>query len=89
MSEVRLGAFLRPHAPFGPHQIEAAEVAALLVELERRFPGLGPLLRDGSGQIRRTVRVFVNGEDIRNGAGGATPLHPRDRVEILSASPGG
>ena len=35
------------------------------------------------------VRVFVNGEDIRNGEGPATPLKSADEVEILHSIQGG
>ncbi len=41
-------------------EIDATTVGALIDELDRRYPGLGPLLRDGSS-------VSINGELIANG----------------------
>ena len=41
-------------------QVEGDTVGALITELERRYPGLGPLLTDGAS-------VAIDGELIPNG----------------------
>lgn len=42
-----------------------------------------------SGQLRRFVNVFVNGEDIRHLKGLDTPVGEKDEVSILPAVSGG
>lgn len=41
-------------------QVDGSTVGDLITELERRYPGLGPLLTDGAS-------VAINGELIPNG----------------------
>lgn len=89
MTAVRLDAFLKAFGAAGPVESAARDVTGLLDELESKFPQLRRKLRDETGEVRRSVRVFVNGEDIRNGAGRSTSLAPTDTVDILHAVPGG
>src|SRR2546430_14212568 len=49
----------------GGVEAQGATVAALVDDLERRYPGLKERICDESGQVRRFVNIFVNGEDIR------------------------
>jgi molybdopterin synthase sulfur carrier subunit len=46
-------------------------------------------LRDDSGQIRRFVNVFVNGQNVRDGQGLDTRLASGDEVGIIPAMAGG
>ncbi|MDN5797104.1 MAG: MoaD/ThiS family protein [Intrasporangium sp.] len=46
-------------------------------------------VRDERGQIRRHVKVFVNGEDATRGAGVATLVPAGARVHIINAISGG
>jgi molybdopterin synthase sulfur carrier subunit len=46
-------------------------------------------VRDERGQIRRHVKIFVNGEDATRGAGVATPVPAGARVHIINAVSGG
>lgn len=89
MAELRLDGFLREFGPPAHGSTSQDSVAALLDELETTYPRLRRKLRDETGELRRFVRVFVNGEDVRNGAGLATPLTASDRVEILPSVAGG
>ena len=57
--------------------------------LEAEFPGLKDRLCDESGELRRFVNVYVNGEDVRFQQGLATPLNGEDEVSIVPAVAGG
>lgn len=46
-------------------------------------------VRDERGEIRRHVKVFVNGEDATRGAGVATEVPAGARVHIINAVSGG
>ena len=70
-------------------EVEAADVASLIAALEDRHHGVRERLLDGSGALRRHVRVFVNGEDVRGLQQEATPLRAGDRVAIVPAIAGG
>jgi molybdopterin synthase sulfur carrier subunit len=70
-------------------EVEAADVASLIAALESRHQGVRDRLLDGSGALRRHVRVFVNDEDVRALQQEATPLQPGDRVAIVPAIAGG
>jgi molybdopterin synthase sulfur carrier subunit len=69
--------------------IDAANVGEALDALQGRYPGLGERLRDDSGQIRRFVNVFVNGQTVRDAAGEQTPLRAGDELGIIPAMAGG
>ena len=57
--------------------------------LEAEFPGFRERLCDESGEIRRFVNIYVNGEDVRFIAGLNTPLKPGDEISIVPAVAGG
>lgn len=67
----------------------AACVGDIIVELERRYPGMGERLSEPDGALRRWVNVFIDGEDVRNLAGTATPLAPGAEVQIVPSVAGG
>jgi molybdopterin synthase sulfur carrier subunit len=70
-------------------EIEAADVKQLLDGLEDRFEGLRGLLRNDSGEVHQHVNVYVNGEEIGELQGQATPLRAGDEVSIIPALAGG
>jgi molybdopterin synthase sulfur carrier subunit len=70
-------------------EAEGSTVAALVDDLERRHPGLKERICDDSGQVRRFVNIFVNGEDIRFLSNLDTPLKAGDEVSIVPAIAGG
>ncbi len=67
----------------------AGTLIACIEELERNYPGLKERLCDETGELRRFVNVYVNGEDVRFQQGLATPLNPGDEVSIVPAVAGG
>ena len=67
-------------------EAEGATVAALLADLDRRFPGIRFRLIDEQDHIRPHMRIFVNREQTHDLA---LPLRPSDEVQILQALSGG
>ena len=65
------------------------DVAELIEDLERQFPGLRERLVEESGELRRFINVFVNGEDIRFKEGGKTSVAEGAEVSIIPAIAGG
>ena len=68
---------------------EGETLAACIEGLEARYPGLKDRLMDESGELRRFVNVYVNGEDVRFQDGLATRLVGGDEVSIVPAVAGG
>jgi molybdopterin synthase sulfur carrier subunit len=68
---------------------EAGTVASLIEELEARYPAIRGRLRDESGDLRRFVNLYVNGEDVRFQNGLATNLKSGDELSIVPAVAGG
>ena len=69
-----------------PVEAEGATVAELLADLDRRYPGIRFRMIDEQDQIRQHMRVFVNGQQVRDLS---MPLQPADDVQILQALSGG
>lgn len=57
--------------------------------LERQFPGFKERVCDETGELRRFVNIFINGEDVRFLSGLQTPLKTGDEVSIVPAVAGG
>ena len=66
-----------------------ATLADVLDVLAERYPGLERRLRDESGQLRRYVNFYVDGEECRRLAGAATPLRDVAEVQIIPSVAGG
>ncbi len=66
-----------------------ANLSELFSELDQRFPGLKPHLRDGNGQIRRFLNVYVNEEDIRFLGGSNYSFQDGDEVLLVPSIAGG
>jgi molybdopterin synthase sulfur carrier subunit len=67
-------------------EAEGATLAALLVDLDRRYPGIRFRMIDEQDRIRPHIRIFVNQQQVFDLA---TPLAPADDVQILQALSGG
>ena len=69
-------------------KVEAAgaTLAALLADLDWRYPGIRFRMIDEQDAIRRHVRIFVNGEQVH---ALNVPLRASDEVIILQALSGG
>ena len=70
-------------------EIDAASVEELIEGLENAHAGIKEKLLDESGEIRRYVNIFVNGEDIRFLDGKGTELKDGDNVSIVPSIAGG
>ena len=68
---------------------DGSDLRQCLEGLEARYPGLKERLCDESGELRRFVIVFVNGEDVRFLQGLDTSLKAGDEVSIVPAVAGG
>ena len=68
---------------------EGATVAELVTHLESAFPGMRERLCDDSGELRRFVNIYVNGEDVRFLQGLASALKDNDEISIVPAVAGG
>jgi len=80
-------------SPLCSYTHEANSVAAaggsvgeLLEDLDRRFPGIRFRIINEQDEIRRHIRIFVNGNQI---AGLSAPLGREDEVMIVCALSGG
>jgi len=69
--------------------VSAANVSALIEELENQYPGFKDRLCDESGEVRRFINLYVNNEDIRFLEGKDTALKDEDVVSIIPAIAGG
>jgi sulfur-carrier protein len=61
----------------------------LIGDLETNYPGVKERILDESGQIRRFVNVYINGDDVRFAEGLQSPLKDGDEVSIVPAVAGG
>ena len=64
-------------------------LADLLDELADRHPLLGRRIRDETGQVRRFVNVYVDGDDVRFTQGLATEVRDGAEVQVLPSVAGG
>ena len=69
-------------------EVEAcgATLGALLMDLDRRYPGIRFRMVDEQDQLRRHMRFFVNGEIVKDLG---HPIKPGDDVGIVQALSGG
>ena len=65
---------------------QGATLAALLMDLERQFPGIRFRMVDEQDAIRRHMRIFVNGEEARTLD---IKLAATDDISIVQALSGG
>ncbi len=71
---------------------EGASLSALIDDLESNHAGIKERLvedKDGAGELRRFVNVYVNDEDVRFIGGLEAEIGDGDQVVILPAVAGG
>ncbi len=68
---------------------DGSALGEAIEELDRVYPGMKERLCDETGEIRRFVNIYVNGEDVRFLAGLGTALKAGDEVSIVPAVAGG
>lgn len=66
-----------------------SSLAEAIRTLDGQFPGIRERVCDETGELRRFVNVYVNGEDVRFLQGLTTPLKEGDEVSIVPAVAGG
>ena len=67
-------------------EADGATLAALLVDLDRRYPGIRFRMIDEQDGVRTHIRIFVRGEQVKDLS---TALNADDEVQILQALSGG
>lgn len=70
-------------------QVEALTVGEALEALARDFPEVRSRLFDAKGDLRHSINIFVNEEDVRFLGGPAATLTPGDEILIVPAIAGG
>ena len=60
-------------------QVLAGDLKQCIETLEGQYPGFRERLCDETGEIRRFVNIYVNGEDVRFLDGLTTPVNPGTR----------
>lgn len=68
---------------------ESGSLSELIDSLEAQFPGLKERICDETGELRRFVNVYVNGEDVRFMSGIQTAIEAGAEVSIVPAVAGG
>jgi molybdopterin synthase sulfur carrier subunit len=69
--------------------VNGATIAAVVNDLEQKFPGIKERLCDEEGRVRRFVNIYVNGDDIRFLNSLDTSVKDGDEVSIVPAIAGG
>ena len=64
-------------------------LANLIDGLETSYPGIKERICDETGELRRFVNVYINGEDVRFMDGLDSSLKTGDEVSIVPAVAGG
>ena len=65
---------------------DCATLAEILEDLDRRYPGIRWRMVDEQDSLRPHMRIFVNGEHVRDLK---LALTPADEVQIVQALSGG
>lgn len=89
---VKLPATLSQNGQPGTIDLEltgSATLGSVLDEIEKQVPGVTSKILAGDGKPHRYVNLYVNGDDVRHGAGLSTPVRESDEVLILPAISGG
>lgn len=68
---------------------DGGTLVACIDGLDSQYPGLKDRILDETGQLRRFVNVYINGEDVRFQQGVETALKAGDEVSIVPAVAGG
>jgi molybdopterin converting factor small subunit len=83
---VHIPGALRSYTEHAEAEASGATLAAVLEDLDRRYAGIRFRMVDEQDRIRPHIRIFVNGEQVRDLA---QPLRATDEVIIVQALSGG
>jgi molybdopterin converting factor small subunit len=84
--KVLIPSALRSYTERGEAEASGATLAAVLADLDRTYPGIRFRMIDEQDRIRRHIRIFINGEQVRDLS---QPLDATDEVIIMQALSGG
>jgi sulfur-carrier protein len=70
-------------------EIEAETINEAIDRLDARFPGFRSRVCDDSGELRRFINIYVNGEDVRFLDNLATRIPDGAELSIVPAIAGG
>ncbi len=68
---------------------DGSTLESLVSNLDSTYPGMRERVMDETGQMRRFVNIYVNGEDVRFMEGLGTALKDGDEISIVPAVAGG
>ena len=84
--KVLIPSALRSYTERGEAEASGATLGAVLADLERLYPGIRFRMIDEQGRVRRHIRFFHDGEQVRDLA---QPLDERGELIIVQALSGG
>jgi molybdopterin synthase sulfur carrier subunit len=84
--KVLIASPLRPYTDADEVEAVGASLGELLNDLNARFPGIRFRMIDEQDQVRRHMRIFINGEPVKDLA---HPIGASDEVSIVQALSGG
>ena len=70
-------------------EVQGTTIGDVFTQLELRYPGIQARLCETSGELRRFINVYVDGEDIRFLNGLETGLAEKAEISIVPAIAGG
>jgi molybdopterin synthase sulfur carrier subunit len=75
----------------GKPEIQASgkTIGELISDIDRMYPGFQAKLCDDTGQIRKFIAIFVDGNDIRTLKKDQTHLRGNENISIITAVAGG
>src|SRR4051812_39916392 len=84
--KVMIPGALRSYTERGEVDVGGATLAAALAELDRQYTGIRFRIVDEQDQIRRHIRIFINGEQTHDLS---QALAAKDEIVIVQALSGG
>ena len=84
--KVLIPSALRSYTEQSEAEASGATLAAVLADLDRTYPGIRFRMIDEQERIRRHIRIFVSGRQVRDLS---QPLTATDEIIIVQALSGG
>ena len=84
--KVLIPSALRSYTERSEAEASGATLAAMLIDLDRQYPRIRFRMIDEQEQIRRHIRIFICGEQVRDLG---HPVAAMDEVVIVQALSGG
>lgn len=70
-------------------EVQAATVRDILDRLDERYPGFRARVCEETGELRRFINIYVDGEDVRFLDNLSTSVPERAEISIVPAIAGG